>query len=459
MTSIVIVTLNNLALTQRCLHSIRLYTDAPYEIIAVDNGSTDGTVAWLSGQTDIRLIANGDNRGFAAACNQGAAVAAGEQILLLNNDTVVSWRWLSQLLAAMRDDDRVGIVGPKSNQVLRMQLVEAAFPSEDDIHRFSESFNRRQPSKWQEACAISGFCMLVRRTVWNSLGGLDEAYGIGGFEDIDFGYQALKAGFALRIAGDTFVYHEGSRSFAANALDIHAIGGVNRRLFLRKWGFNPERLFFAELPFLPGRHAHAHPHHMPAAQEIPNGWYARVQNGGVYRIENGSKRPVASLDTLLRLKVPPERIASVPLSSLRHLPDGVPLNANVFPHGYPDVYLARDPAGGMHLISRGIRYPIGSEAAFSALGYRWDEAVSLTYPQIVSIVLGWPVTGNVWEEHELIDYRLYRGPDGGLYYGEGQRLRAVPDEGALRRYGLGALDAVPLPAELFCRIPRGFGLP
>ena len=101
LTSIVIVTYNQIEFTRQCLDSIRLLTDEPYELIVVDNGSTDGTVEYLQAMPDVRLIENDSNRGFPAAANQGMAVAAGKQVLLLNNDVVVTTGWLGRMLRAL----------------------------------------------------------------------------------------------------------------------------------------------------------------------------------------------------------------------------------------------------------------------------------------------------------------------------------------------------------------------
>ena len=91
MTSIVILSYHTLAVTKLCIESIRACTEAgSYEIIVVDNGSQDASLPWLRAQADVRLIENGRNRGFPAACNQGMrAAAAGHDILLLNSDTIV----------------------------------------------------------------------------------------------------------------------------------------------------------------------------------------------------------------------------------------------------------------------------------------------------------------------------------------------------------------------------------
>src|SRR5690242_14052768 len=99
-TSIVILTHNQLPLTEKCLDSIRQHTN-DYELIVVDNGSSDGTVAYLKSQTDAIVHENEENLGFAKGCNQGIALATGENILFLNNDTVVTMHWLENMLRVL----------------------------------------------------------------------------------------------------------------------------------------------------------------------------------------------------------------------------------------------------------------------------------------------------------------------------------------------------------------------
>ncbi|BBI35004.1 glycosyltransferase family 2 protein [Cohnella abietis] len=459
LTSILILTLNNLELTTRCLHSIRTFTDSPYELIFVDNGSTDGTVAWLSHQPDVKLIANRTNLGFAVACNQGAAVAQGDHLLLLNNDTIVSHRWLSVMLQCLHSNDRIGIVGPKSNFVLPMQKIPADVSNEGQYHLFAQSFNHHNPGLWQDIASLSGFCMLLRRSTWLLLGGFDEAFSVGGYEDIDLGYRVLKMGLFLRMAGDAFVYHEGNRSFNSNAIDMYGVAAVNRRLFISKWGFNPERLILNHDPaFLPDRYATPHPHHAPLEPEIPSGWYALADDGCVYRIERGHKRPFNSYETFLRMRLSLNRVGRCGASLLLNLPDGVAIDAANFPAGYPDVFIAKDPSNGLHSVEYGIRYPIRNESVFASLGLKVEEAIPVSYEQLWSLPEGWPLQGNAWEEHELYDYLLYRGPNGGLFYSEGQRLRPIVWEETLSRFGWSKERAINIPEYLFNRTPVGFAI-
>ena len=94
LTSIVIVTHNQLLYTRLCLDSIRMRTDESHEIIVVDNASTDGTVEYLQSHPGVKIIENSENRGYPAAANQGIAAAKGRQVLLINNDVVVTTGWL-----------------------------------------------------------------------------------------------------------------------------------------------------------------------------------------------------------------------------------------------------------------------------------------------------------------------------------------------------------------------------
>ncbi len=102
--SIIIPCWNQLEFTQLCIAALSAHTRPPWELIVVDNGSSDGTAAYLSGVRDVAampvtVISNSKNIGFPAAINQGLKAARGEYLVLLNNDAVVTDGWLSQLIA------------------------------------------------------------------------------------------------------------------------------------------------------------------------------------------------------------------------------------------------------------------------------------------------------------------------------------------------------------------------
>lgn len=460
LTSIVMLTLNGLDQTLQCVNSIRTFTDAPYELIVIDNGSTDGTIGWLHEQPDIRFFCNPGNAGFAAACNQGMEMARGDVLLLLNNDTLVSPRWLTQMLAALFASETVGIVGPVSNFVLPLQKQDAPYESAGDFFSFADRFNRHDPSRWRDLTCISGFCMMFRRRTYEQLGKLDEQFNIGGYEDIDYGYRALLRGLSLRLAGDTYIHHDGNRTFNANRYDPYAVARVNRRKFIRKWHFNPERLIHQLDPgFLSGVYMPAHPRHEPEAGHMPGGWYGVDASGCVYRIERGVKRPVASFEDFQMLNLPEGRVALGADGLLARLPQGLPIQLRTgMLRDYPDVFFASDPFGGIHAVAYGIRYPFRDMNCVAALGIRFEETIPLSLLQIHSLPEGWPIQGDLWEEFELMDHLLYAPPSGGLYYGEGQRLRPIANEGVLARYGWRPDRAVLIPAHVFERTPRGPGI-
>lgn len=112
-TSIIVLTYNNLDYNQICLESIRKYTTAnTYEIIVVDNNSTDGTREWLKEQNNIKPILNDENLDFPKGCNLGInASEKDNDILFLNNDTKVTPRWLDNLKICLYSDDKIGATG------------------------------------------------------------------------------------------------------------------------------------------------------------------------------------------------------------------------------------------------------------------------------------------------------------------------------------------------------------
>ena len=136
-TSIIILTLNKFDLTKSCIESIRRHTSEPYELIIVDNGSTDDTVEFLQNQKDIRAIYNKQNAGFAKGCNQGAAIATGDNLLFLNNDTVVTENWLKNMLNVLNADELIGMVGPVSNSYSRRQKIHVSYSDFSGLDEFA----------------------------------------------------------------------------------------------------------------------------------------------------------------------------------------------------------------------------------------------------------------------------------------------------------------------------------
>jgi GT2 family glycosyltransferase len=233
--SIIIITYNALEYTRLCYESILKYTQIPHEIIFVDNGSTDGTRDFLRRiqSSAIRLILNNENQGFAAGCNQGARAANSSAVLFLNNDTVVTKNWLNNLFCCLNSQHQIAAVVPVSNLAAGSQ-IPVTYRNLKEMDLFACHFNKINPAKWRQTETASGFCLLVKKPVFDVLGGFDEQFGIGFFEDTDLILRIRQAGYRVMIAGDTFVHHFGSRTYHANHISIEHWMNHNSAKFMHK---------------------------------------------------------------------------------------------------------------------------------------------------------------------------------------------------------------------------------
>lgn len=230
-TSIIIPTYNARDLLKDCLYAIKRHTPQPYEIIVVDNGSTDGT-SDICRQEQVTFISMPDNAGFPAACNRGLKIASGDTLLLLNNDVLVTKNWLPNMLACLYSQDDIGIVGPYTNFASGRQQIE--MPAGNEIE------NVANPQKWLQVERIVGLCFLFKRGVLEKLGLLDERFSPGHYEDDDYCMRARHAGYRFMIAGDVFVFHLGSASFSQqDQTAVQQLIGMNRQKFIDKWGIDP----------------------------------------------------------------------------------------------------------------------------------------------------------------------------------------------------------------------------
>lgn len=237
-TSIIILTYNQLSYTQKCIESIRKYTlRATYEIIVVDNHSTDGTVEWLRGQKDLITVFNEDNLGFPSGCNIGIKSSSGDNVLLLNNDVVVTPYWLENLLEALYSSDKIGAVGAVSNSCSYYQSIPVSYTSDSEMIAFGEKNNIANKGIWEERLLLIGFCMLIKREVIEKVGLLDEIFTPGNFEDDDYSLRIRLAGYKLLLCRDSFIHHYGSVSFGNNFARFYSILQENKRKFQNKWGF------------------------------------------------------------------------------------------------------------------------------------------------------------------------------------------------------------------------------
>jgi GT2 family glycosyltransferase len=234
LTSIVIPVWNGLQDTIACLHSLRTHTPEAHEIIVIDNGSTDGTAEWLAAQTDIIVGRNEDNLGFPRACNQGMELATGDQVLLLNNDVILTPGWLRRMIEALREPG-IGMVGPRSNNVSGAQVMQQFYRNVVELPAWAWDWSMRRIGERQPIGRLVGFCLLIGREVIEKVGLLDEQFGIGCYEDDDYCRRVEAAGYRLVIANDAFVHHHGSRTFVREGVDYTALMAQNAEAYRQKW--------------------------------------------------------------------------------------------------------------------------------------------------------------------------------------------------------------------------------
>ncbi|NNE43449.1 MAG: glycosyltransferase family 2 protein [Gemmatimonadetes bacterium] len=245
LTTILVLTRNQLEHTKLCLDSIRRHTSAPHEVLVVDNGSTDGTVEWLRERARedprVRVIEESVNHGFAGGNNIGLAHARGDQIVLLNNDTVVTRGWLRGLTDVFAAHPDVGLVGPVTNYASGPQMLPSVpYDSLEGLDTFADAWAMDHAGEVVEATRLVGFCLAARREVVADIGGLDVAFGAGNCEDDDWCLRAAQAGWKARIARGVFIHHTGGRTFKGERVDYGNSLETNFEVFKSKWGMAPD---------------------------------------------------------------------------------------------------------------------------------------------------------------------------------------------------------------------------
>lgn len=242
--SIVIPVHGKVEFTLLCLQSIeesQAFNSTTFEVVVVDNASDDGTPGLLESLSgDVRSIRNEENLGFGDACNQGAAIARGEYLLFLNNDTAVVGDWLDVLVSAMDEDPRRGAAQPKLlypdgrlNDAggLVFRDGEAAVYGKGSPHPDAPAFSVRRAPDY-----ASGACLVLRRAAFEEVGGFDHRYSPAYYEDTDLSFALRAAGWTLLYEPAAVVIHvEGGTAGTDETSGFKAFQPRNRLRFASKW--------------------------------------------------------------------------------------------------------------------------------------------------------------------------------------------------------------------------------
>jgi GT2 family glycosyltransferase len=253
--SFIIVNWNTGTLLQDCLNSIIKTVEAlTYEIIVVDNASSDGSMAMLAAEyPQVKAIANKENLGFGAANNQGFAVMQGKYALLLNTDAVLTTDAVNKLWDFAEANPRAAIVcGQLLNADGSRQNSVAAFPTiltlATNTSLLEYLFPSCYPSKRYEHVgplevdSAIGACMLIRKKALDEVSFFDDRYFFF-FEETDLAYAMRRAGWRIYQVPDALIYHLQGQSIghrAQSRIEFYR----SRYQFLRKW-YSPSYYYLA----------------------------------------------------------------------------------------------------------------------------------------------------------------------------------------------------------------------
>jgi GT2 family glycosyltransferase/glycosyltransferase involved in cell wall biosynthesis len=237
--SIIIPVLNKIEFTRQCLDRIWRHTGdgMAYEVIVVDNASSDGTHRWFADvqpfPRPLQYVRNEQNLGYAKANNIGARRSHAKYLLFLNNDTLVQPGWLEEMLRVIRSTSSIGVVGikqlfPYTNVIYHTGIVFAEGGIPQHLYPHLDA-SLPHVNKEREYQAVTGACLLIDRGLFEDCHGFDEAY-LNGYEDVDLCMEVRRRGRTIVCCTSAYIYHYGQISEGRTSDDDR-----NAALFARKW--------------------------------------------------------------------------------------------------------------------------------------------------------------------------------------------------------------------------------
>ena len=219
----------NFEITKKAIESILNYSSGvSFNMILINDGNDSRLARYFErlvrSRPNITTVTNNENIGWIKSVNQGLAKAKTHYVLLVNNDIEI-WPqyayWLQLMIFELMCDDKLGAVGPTSNFVMGLQSVQ-----HNEVLKMTRHYGK----------FLIGFCMMIKKSVLDNIGGLDERFGLGGEDDLDLSIRIRNAGYRLKILRDVFVHHEGFKSLGLIFKDYKEIEDKLRPLLIEKWG-------------------------------------------------------------------------------------------------------------------------------------------------------------------------------------------------------------------------------
>ncbi len=237
--SIVILTWNCIEYTKLCLNSLKGTLDDETKVYVVDNGSTDGTIEYLESLSWIELIKNGKNLGFVGGNNVAIDRIDSGDIILMNNDIVISQQdWLSKLEACAYSDSKIGVVGCRLINEKNELLHAGTYIYPETFWGQQEGGGQRDIGQYPYTRDVQGVVFAVayiKREVLDEIGGLNDRF-FSYFEDTDYCLRALDHGYRVVCCGDVTLIHYENVSTTQNQVPLSGMFKESQKTFKGIWG-------------------------------------------------------------------------------------------------------------------------------------------------------------------------------------------------------------------------------
>ena len=231
--SIIIVNLNGKLQLESCLHSLSKVNYSNFEIIIIDNNSTDGSIEFIENNySKIKIKKLDKNYGFAYPNNIGVKNSQGEYIVFLNNDTIVDPNFISEFIEVLQENPEIAMC-----QSLLLKNNGTVDSSGDYIDYLGRAYSKHDvPKEIRDILSPKAASMIIRKKIFLDLGGFDEDY-FASFEDVELGWKSWLWGYQSKIVPSSIVYHDGGKTVKTISDEI-AFHGVKNSISLRMTHFD-----------------------------------------------------------------------------------------------------------------------------------------------------------------------------------------------------------------------------